>query len=168
MTSWAYIPQLLVSGLTLGAIYALVAIGFVTISRASQIVNFAQGEFVMLGGVLTFFFLKKAGLPYPVASLAAIVFVVLIGFLLYRLVIHPLRKASVLILMMATLGASFFLSSASGLTFGSLPKIITSFLKASTLRSLWSVDPDAEPVGLDSHLSPARPPLSSLRPNASR
>lgn len=127
MTSWAYIPQLLVSGITLGAIYALVAIGFVTISRASQIVNFAQGEFVMLGGVLTFFLLRKVGLPYPVASLAAIAFVVLIGFLLYRLVIHPLRKASVLILMMATLGASFFLSSASGLTFGSLPKSLPPF-----------------------------------------
>jgi branched-chain amino acid transport system permease protein len=134
MTSWAYIPQLLVSGLTLGAIYALVAIGFVTISRASQIVNFAQGEFVMLGGVLTFFLLKKAGLPYPVASLTAIVFVVLIGFLLYRLVIHPLRKASVLILMMATLGASFFLSSASGLTFGSLPKSLPPFSKHQTFE----------------------------------
>ena len=68
MTSWAYIPQLLVTGITLGAIYALVAIGFVTVARASQIINFTQGEFVMLGGVFTFFFLTKVGLPYPLAS----------------------------------------------------------------------------------------------------
>ena len=127
MTSWAYIPQLLVTGITLGAIYSLVAIGFVTVARASQIINFTQGEFVMLGGVFTFFFLTKVRLPYPLASLASIAAVVLIGFLLYRLVIHPLRKASVLILMMATLGASFFLSSTSGLTFGSLPKSLPSF-----------------------------------------
>ena len=48
MTPWAYIPQLLSSGITMGAIYALVALGFVTVARASQIINFAQGEFVML------------------------------------------------------------------------------------------------------------------------
>ena len=52
----------------MGAIYALVALGFVTISRASQIINFAQGEFVMLGGVLTFFLLKGVSLPYPCRS----------------------------------------------------------------------------------------------------
>ncbi len=129
MTSWAFIPQLLVAGLSLGAIYALVAIGFVTISRASQIINFAQGEFVMLGGVITFFLLNKRGLPYPLAALTAIVIVVFIGFLLHQLVIRPLRKASVLILIMSTLGASFFLSSTSELTFGSLPKSLPPFSK---------------------------------------
>ncbi|MCJ7747320.1 MAG: branched-chain amino acid ABC transporter permease, partial [Desulfobacterales bacterium] len=48
MDFWTYLPQLFSSGITIGAIYALVALGFVTISRASQIINFAQGEFVML------------------------------------------------------------------------------------------------------------------------
>ena len=146
MTSWAYIPQLLVSGLTLGAAYSLVAIGFVTISRASQIINFAQGEFVMLGGVVTFFLLNKGRLPYPLAALTAIAIVVLIGLLLHQLVIRPLRKASVLILIMATLGASFFLSSTSGLTFGSLPKSLPPFSKRQAfeimgvsiqVQSLW-------------------------------
>ena len=65
MNPWAYTPQLLASGITVGAIYALVALGFVTISRASQIINFAQGEFVMLGGVLTFFLLNGVNLPHP-------------------------------------------------------------------------------------------------------
>ena len=55
----------------MGAIYALVALGFVTISRASQIINFAQGEFVMLGGVITFFLLNGVRLPYPLAALIA-------------------------------------------------------------------------------------------------
>ena len=110
----------------MGAIYALVGLGFVTISRASQIINFAQGEFVMLGGVMTFSLLR-AGLPYPLAALSAVVFVILIGFLLQVLVIHPLRKASVLILIMATMGASLFLSSTSGLVFGTLPKSLPPF-----------------------------------------
>ncbi|RPJ10893.1 MAG: branched-chain amino acid ABC transporter permease [Deltaproteobacteria bacterium] len=138
MTSLAYIPQLLVAGITLGAIYALVAIGFVTISKACQIINFAQGEFVMLGGVLTFFLLEKAGISYPFAVLIAVVLVVFIGFLLYRLVIHPLRKASALILIMATLAASFSLSSASGLAFGSLPKTLPLFWDRPSLE-VWGI-----------------------------
>lgn len=127
MDPWTSIPQLLASGITTGAIYALVALGFVTISRASQIINFAQGEFVMLGGIITFFLLKVVNLSYPVAALIAIVIVILIGFLMHVSVIYPLRKASVLILLMATLGASTFLSSTSGLIFGTLPKALPPF-----------------------------------------
>ncbi len=127
MTPWAHIPQFLFSGITIGAIYALVGLGFVTIARASQIINFAQGEFVMLGGVITFFLLKGGGLPYPLAILVAVILVVIIGFLLHILVVYPLRKASVPILLMATLGASIFLSSTSGLTFGTLPKALPAF-----------------------------------------
>jgi len=127
MTPWVYIPQLLSSGIIIGAIYALVGLGFVTISRASQIINFAQGEFVMLGGLITFYLLKGVHLPYPLAILLAIMIVILIGFLLQLLVIYPLRKASVLILIMATFGVSIFLSSSSGLIFGTLPKALPPF-----------------------------------------
>jgi branched-chain amino acid transport system permease protein len=127
MTPWTYIPQFLFSGVTIGAIYALVGLGFVTISRASQIINFTQGEFVMLGGVITFFLLKGGGLPYPLAALLAVVLVIMIGFFLHVLVIYPLRNASILILIMATLGASLFLSSTSGLVFGTLPKTLPPF-----------------------------------------
>ena len=123
----AYIPQLLSSGITIGAIYALVALGFVTIARASQIINFAQGEFVMLGGVITYFLLNVVNFPYPLAALVAILTVILIGFLMHLSVVHPLRKASILILIMATLGSSIFLSSASGLIFGTLPKALPPF-----------------------------------------
>jgi branched-chain amino acid transport system permease protein len=127
VTPWIHIPQLLVTGITMGAVYALVALGFVTIVRASQIINFAQGEFVMLGGVLTFFFISGAGLPYPIAVLLAVILVTIIGLLLHLLVIYPLRKASALILIMATLGASIVLSNTSALLFGTLPKALPPF-----------------------------------------
>ena len=127
MSLWTYLPQLLFSGVTIGAIYALVALGFVTISRASQIINFAQGEFVMLGGVITFFLLNGVRLPYPLAALIAILIVVLIGFAMHLSILYPLRKASILILIMATLGASIFLSSTGGLLFGTLPKTLPPF-----------------------------------------
>ena len=81
----------------------------------------------MLGGVITFFLLKGAGLPYLLAALLAVILVVLIGVLLQVLVVYPLRKASVLILLMATLGASIFLSNTSGLIFGTLPKALPPF-----------------------------------------
>jgi branched-chain amino acid transport system permease protein len=62
--------QFLFSGLTVGAVYALVALGFTIIYNASGVVNFAQGEFVMLGGMITVF-AHAAGLPIPLAALAA-------------------------------------------------------------------------------------------------
>ncbi len=146
MDIWTTIPQLLVSGITTGAIYALVALGFVTVSRASQIINFAQGEFVMLGGIITFFLLKVLNLPYSLAAIIAVVIVIFMGFLMYLSVIYPLRKASVLILLMATLGASIFLSSTSSLVFGTLPKALPPFSSGRPLtigsisvlpQSLW-------------------------------
>jgi branched-chain amino acid transport system permease protein len=78
----------------------------------------------MLGGVITFFFLNVGSLPYSLAALLAIIIVILIGFIMHISVIYPLRKTSVLILMMATLGASIFLSNTSGLFFGTLPKAL--------------------------------------------
>jgi branched-chain amino acid transport system permease protein len=138
MDFWTYFPQLLFSGVTIGAIYALVGLGFVTISKASQIINFAQGEFVMLGGVITFFLLKVMNLPYSLAGLIAILIVILIGFMMHVLVIYPLRKASIVILIMATLGTSIFLSSTSGLVFGTLPKALPPFSGEQPLR-LWGI-----------------------------
>ena len=63
--------QFLFSGLTIGAIYALVALGFTLIYNASDVINFAQGEFVMIGGMVTFFALA-AGVPLPLAALLAV------------------------------------------------------------------------------------------------
>ena len=136
MGSWTYLPQLFSSGITMGAIYALVALGFVTIARASQIINFAQGEFVMLGGVVTYFLLNVMHFSYPSAALVAILIVILIGFLMHLSVVYPLRKASIVILLMATLGASIFLSSTSGLIFGTLPKTLPPFSGERPLQLL--------------------------------
>jgi branched-chain amino acid transport system permease protein len=144
MDLWVTIPQLLISGITFGAIYSLVGLGFVTIARTSQIINFAQGEFVMLGGMITFFCLRGIQLPYPLAAVFAILIVILIGFLLHLLVIYPLRKTSLPILLMATLGASLFLSSTSALLFGTLPKALPPFASNGLLElGIVSVSPQS-------------------------
>jgi branched-chain amino acid transport system permease protein len=100
--------QFSVSGLTVGAVYALVALGFTIIYNASDVVNFAQGEFVMIGGMATVF-LTAAGIPLPVAALIAIAAAMAVGLALHRLAIEPARGASPVTLIIITIGASIFL-----------------------------------------------------------
>ncbi len=97
--------QFLFSGVTLGATYALVAVGFSIIYNASNVINFAQGEFVMLGGMSTVF-LIAAGLPMPLAAPLAVIVTALFGLVLERFAIEPSRGASVVSLIIITIGAS--------------------------------------------------------------
>jgi branched-chain amino acid transport system permease protein len=108
--------QFLFSGLTVGAIYALIALGFTIIYNASEVVNFAQGEFVMIGGMATFF-LYSAGLPLWIAAPLAIVAAVAVGLALHRFAIAPARGASVVALIIITIGASIFLRGAAQIVF---------------------------------------------------
>src|SRR6202045_2260031 len=104
----AELLQFTFSGLTVGAIYALVALGFTLIYNASGVINFAQGEFVMLGGMITVF-ASEAGLPLPIAAGVAVVVTVAIGLLLHRLAIEPARGASPINLIIITLGPPILL-----------------------------------------------------------
>ena len=119
--------QFFFSGLTVGAVYALVALGFTLIYNASDVINFAQGEFVMLGGMTTVF-LALAGMPVPLAALIAVVATVAVGLALHRFAIEPARGASAVALIMITIGASIFLRGAAQVTFDkrfhSLPHVL--------------------------------------------
>ena len=112
----AELLQFVFSGLTVGAIYALVALGFTLIYNASDIINFAQGEFVMLGGMTTVF-LSLAGVPLPLAALVAIVVTTAVGLALHRLAVAPARGASPVALIMITIGASVFLRGLAQIVF---------------------------------------------------
>lgn len=109
--------QFILSGVTVGAVYALLALGFTIIYNASDVVNFAQGEFVMLGGMITVF-TYAAGLPLPLACLIAIVLTAGVGVLLNKLAIEPARGAPVVSLIIITIGASIFIRGAAQLLFG--------------------------------------------------
>jgi branched-chain amino acid transport system permease protein len=108
--------QFLISGLTVGAVYALVALGFTLIYNASGVVNFAQGEFVMLGGMVTVF-TSAAGVPLPLAAVVAIVVAIGVGLLLHRLAIEPARGASAVTLIIITIGASILLRGIAQVVF---------------------------------------------------
>ncbi len=112
----AELLQFISSGLTVGAIYALVALGFTLIYKSSDIINFAQGEFVMLGGMTTVF-LTLAGVSVPFAALIAIIVTTAIGLALHRFAIEPARGASPVALIMITIGASIFLRGLAQIVF---------------------------------------------------
>jgi branched-chain amino acid transport system permease protein len=118
--------QSLFSGLTAGAVYALVALGFSLVFNASHVINFAQGEFVMLGGMGTVF-VAAAGLPLPLAAAAAVLIAILVGLALHRFGIVPARGSTVVSLIIVTIGASILLRGIAGVLLGknfhSLPPI---------------------------------------------
>lgn len=97
--------QFLFSGITVGATYALSALGFTLIYNASNVINFAQGEFIMLGGMLAVFF-TQAGLALPVALLLAILIPAVVGILVEKLAIEPVKGAETVTLIIITIGAS--------------------------------------------------------------
>ncbi|MBI4786552.1 MAG: branched-chain amino acid ABC transporter permease [Chloroflexi bacterium] len=113
--------QYLVSGISIGAVYALIALGFVTIYRCSRVVNLAQGSFVMLGTLFAIAFLKDLGWPYLAAGIGAVITVTLIALLMYRLVIAPILKVSLITMIMVTVGASMLFENAALLKWGGYP-----------------------------------------------
>jgi branched-chain amino acid transport system permease protein len=112
----AELLQFVFSGLTVGAIYALVALGFTLIYKASDIINFAQGEFVMLGGMITVF-AAQAGIPLAAAALVSVILTTVIGLALHRLAVAPARGATPVALIMITIGASIFFRGVAQIVF---------------------------------------------------
>ncbi|MCD6681884.1 MAG: branched-chain amino acid ABC transporter permease [Burkholderiaceae bacterium] len=100
--------QFLASGLTAGSIYALVALGFSIIFNASRVINFAQGEFVMIGG-MSAVSLVATGMPMPVAILGAVAIAAIVGLALERLAVGRAKNADIVTLIIITIGASIFL-----------------------------------------------------------
>jgi branched-chain amino acid transport system permease protein len=122
VTALAVNMQVLFSGLALGSIYALVALGFVLIIRATNVVNFAQGDFAMLGAYAMVTFFTLLSLPYWLALILAIVAMGVIGMIFNYGVYYPLRNRSFLPVLISTLGASIFLQNTVLAIYGPQPK----------------------------------------------
>ena len=97
MTKWL---QLLVTGITMGSVYALIALGFVTIYRSSRIVNMAQGSFVMFGGLFAFSMFQELGLPYWLSGIIGVILVVILAVLMYQVVLKPVLKISLVTMIL--------------------------------------------------------------------
>lgn len=100
--------QFLFTGITTGAAYALAALGFTIIYNTSNVINFAQGEFIMLGGMFSTALLA-AGLPMPLAIALAILLTGVAGLIVEKLAIEPARNAEVVALIIITIGVSLII-----------------------------------------------------------
>jgi branched-chain amino acid transport system permease protein len=118
--------QLLLPGLTTGCVYALVALGFVLCANVSGVVNFAQGEYVMLGGVLSAALLAR-GVPLGLAILAAVLACAAIGAAQERLTLAPVRHSPHFIRITITLGVAVILRGIALIAFGKDPHSLPGF-----------------------------------------
>ena len=106
------------SGLSNGGLYALLALGLVTIYRATLVVNFAHGEVFMLGAFFGFMFHVTLGLPYPAALVLAIALSLALGIVTERIAYRPLIRASAVSLVLASVGFSFLLKGLARVVWG--------------------------------------------------
>ncbi|NNV07569.1 branched-chain amino acid ABC transporter permease [Geobacillus sp. C56-T2] len=147
MEAWSQLMQLLFSGLTLGSIYALVALGFVITYSVTGILNLAQGDFAMLGALVCIA-LVKSGVPFVLAIGLSMLAVMIIGGLFERLAIQPARHSSVAVLIIITIGASFVFRGIALLVWGTDPYALRPFARWESLsmfgaviqwQSIWAI-----------------------------
>jgi branched-chain amino acid transport system permease protein len=125
--------QQLVNGIALGCVYGLIALGFVLIYKATEVVNFAQGELLMLGGFFAFTFITFMGLNYWLGFLLAVICMALLGSTIERVVVRPILGYPQFSIVMATIGLGFFARSVAGMIWGTDDlKIDTPFSRSVT------------------------------------
>lgn len=138
--------QFALAGLKNGAIYALVALGFTLVYAATGAINFAQGEFYMLGGMLSVWAYAGLGLPLPLAGLVGVAMTALVGGVFELLAVRPRKDGDLLAIIIITVGGSMVLSSAARHLFGPLEKALPAFTSTGTvsifgavleIQSLW-------------------------------
>ncbi|MGM4893188.1 amino acid/amide ABC transporter membrane protein 1, HAAT family [Bradyrhizobium sp. NFR13] len=136
MPSAVELVQSLVNGVGIGLIYGLVAIGFCVIYNASGIVNFAQGVFVMLGGMFAHTLLTQFGLPIYVSAVLSTILVAGIGVLVQIAIINPMwrRKAPLFAIILATLAIQLLIEQVVILTLGDQPRTYPEFTSGGPLK----------------------------------
>ncbi|MEW6447791.1 MAG: branched-chain amino acid ABC transporter permease [Bacillota bacterium] len=130
--------QYLITGLTLGSIYALIALSLVVTFNITGIFNLAIGEFVTIGALTAVTF-REAGCPALLAYPVAVILAGVIGGLMERTIIYPARKASVLTLIIITIGAAIAIRGAALLIWRTHPYTLPPFLSAAPIHFLGAV-----------------------------
>jgi branched-chain amino acid transport system permease protein len=136
MSDAVQLLQALVNGFGVGLIYGLIGIGFCVIYNASGIVNFAQGVFVMLGGMVCHALLTRLGLPLFLAAIVTVPIVAGIGILVETFIIRPMwnRGAALFAIVLATLATQIMIERLTILTLGDQPRSYTEFTTGGPLK----------------------------------
>jgi branched-chain amino acid transport system permease protein len=130
------ITQLIASGLALGSVYALLALSLVLIHKATDVVNFAQGEMAMFGTFISFALLTKAGLPLPAVMLLAVPLGIALGVVTERITMQPLQSAPPVNALIATIGLWMIFHHAAGWIWGYDPVRFPSLFSSDPVEIL--------------------------------
>ena len=126
--------QLLISGASIGCVYGLIALGFVLIYKATEMVNFAQGDIMMLGAYAAITYINVLGMPFILGVLAALSTMAAVGVLLERLLLRPMIGEPHFAVLMLTIGLGFILRAIAGAVWGSEPRVLDSPYAGEVLR----------------------------------
>lgn len=146
MSTGDQLTQFIVSGLTTGSIYALIALGFCIIHNAIGIVNFTQVDFVTLGGMMMYTFFQSMNFPMPLAFVLGVLAVTAVGAMVERFAIRPAKSRAVIVLIFITIGVSILMRGAFKIIWGTNQMALPSFsgdtpfliLQAAVLpQSIW-------------------------------
>lgn len=115
--------ETLISGLSIGSTYAMIALGYTMVYGIAKMLNFAHGDVIMVGGYMIFVTMTACGNPV-LGLVAAVLFCMLLGVMIEKLAYKPLRGASPLAVLITAIGMSFLLQSTAQIIFGSAPKMV--------------------------------------------
>ncbi|MBO5783440.1 MAG: branched-chain amino acid ABC transporter permease [Clostridia bacterium] len=118
----------LINGITLGSVYAIIALGYTMVYGIAKMLNFAHGDVIMVGGYVSYFASVQYGLPSGIAILLAMLACTLLGVLIERLAYRPLRQAESLAVLITAIGVSFLLQNGAMLLFSANPKTPSSLV----------------------------------------
>ncbi|MDY4493494.1 MAG: branched-chain amino acid ABC transporter permease [Erysipelotrichaceae bacterium] len=124
----------LISGIRLGSIYAIIALGYTMVYGIAKMLNFAHGDVIMIGAYSAFVALYRANLPLPIALIISIIICTLLGLIIERLAYKPLRQASSLAVLITAIGVSYFLQNLALLIWGSAAKIFPTILDYGSIN----------------------------------
>jgi branched-chain amino acid transport system permease protein len=128
--------QLTLTGLTNGAILALAALGFVLIYKASDVINFAQGEFLLIGAYLIYAMVVQFGLHWTLGMVITLLIAILLGVLIERLILRPMIGEPLISVIMVTIGLSSLLRAVVSTIWGNLPQAFPSFIPTQAVQIL--------------------------------
>lgn len=118
----------LINGISLGSIYAIIALGYTMVYGIAKMLNFAHGDVIMVGSYMVFLSMGSLGLPPVVAVLLAVAVCTVLGITIEKIAYKPLRMASPLAVLITAIGVSYFLQNAALLLFGANTKMFTSVI----------------------------------------
>ena len=122
----------LINGISLGSVYAIIALGYSMVYGIAKMLNFAHGDVIMVGAYICFFASSKFGLPPAVGVLLAVIVCTLLGMTIEKLAYKPLRAATSLAVLITAIGVSYFLQNAALLLWTSSPKVFTNYFKTAS------------------------------------